>query len=467
MKNFLFRLLLAIVPLTGFAQSITVEIPSKEYINSQIRASETRSKAHADSLYRVGGVVVTPPKPLAPCDRGPKIEGISSVTPTSAVVRFDAFNVTNILYSIRSVPDALMYTDSIKPTGNTILVPFRKLEPGQYVLTFTGKNCASAVFTYNFKVEKETGTVVDPPIVEPPVPVTLDNFGTEALKAGGRTFTYVGTPVFELKFNTDGTVSDGSKDLQITSGIHRKNDRNVFYVVGGGHFSKADGSYEGFQNIRLPDGIYSIKQYLCDPEKIPTYDHFKKYLTDNSDRGVNELTSTASQITLSVSSDVPFANGIVPKWLVASRRLNAPKYLVEKDWYPYRKWIFIGSINKGDLQSVYQRVGLYPYVRPHDQINQARTGTTFKVEQDRVLSADEAYSVGRAWASYLGSSEKSYLTDEVPENGQGKYGLNGAISDFEATYHLARGEYDEIREISIACKKPIYFLEVVAFMSKA
>lgn len=437
MRHFLL-LLFSLLQLTAFSQT-------KVTGTFQVDLSGYYTKSQVDSVVKKSGGVVVPPKPLTPCDRGPEILDVFNATPTSAMVRFDANNVTKILYTVRSIPDALMYTDSIEPKSNTILVPFRKLEPGNYVLTFTGKNCASTVFPKNFTIQKETGGVVDPPIVQPPVPVTLDNFGTEAVKIGGRTFTFVPTPVFELKFNVDGTVSDGSKGLEITNGIHRKDGKNVFYVVGGGHFSKQDGSYEGFQNIRLPDDVYSIKQYLCDPVKIPTYEHFKKYLIDNSENGVNELTSTASQITLSVFSDEKIGNGITPKWLVASRKMNAPKYLEAKDWYPYRKWIFIGSMNKGDLQSVYQRVGLYPYVRPGDKISQARTGTTFKVEQDRVLSADEAYAVGRAWASYLGSSEKSYLSDEVPENGQNRYGKNGAITDFEATYHVARGEYDEIR----------------------
>lgn len=418
---------LSLLPFLSAAQ--TVNVPTTEYVDRQIRAVNMR----IDSLIKSGGVTPPPTPALDSCKRGPIIVSISKVTNTGATLLFDAFDVPGINYVILSEAGNMLYSDSlVNLTTNNVPFRYSYLVDGSYYLRISGRTCVSKPSQRKFTVRSD---------LPPPLPSNSKVRGAEEIKVDGRYFTYNQTPELVLSFNADGSISDATPELDNSGPISKWRGWNVFYMKGYYYHENPDGSYAKFQNITLPDGPHSIRQFICNPDKIPTFEHFKKYLTDNGDRGVTEVNAKMSQSFVTIRSDSKVGQGIGNNWLVVSRTLNFPSALPAMDWKPYYKFFAFAYINRGDDQATYQRVGAIPYVRVGSPIYQGHTWNTIKVEHGRVLSADEAYATGRQWSGFMGSSPYSYMTDEIPENAQGK-----DPDDYETTRQVARGEYEDVRE---------------------
>lgn len=455
------------------SQGQTVSVPTKEYLDQQLRRIDRKIdsltvrswilSAEVDSLIKkVGGVVVPPPviTPLDSCIRGPVIDGISKITSTGAVLRFDAFNVPKINYVILSESgDRMLYSDSLVGlTTNTVPFKYNPLANGSYYLRITGRNCVSKPSTRKFTVATDGGSL--PPPDPGPVPGKATIKGAEWVKVADRFYSYAETPVLKLAFNSDGTLSDVTDGLDNSGPVTKWLGWNVFYMKGYAFHENADGSYAKFQNVKLPDGIHTVRQFICNSDKIPDYAAFKKYLTDNGDKGVHQRNANMSQLTLTIKSDTKVGNGIGRDWLVVSRTLNFPKSLPPIDWAPYNKYFAVAYINRGDDQATYQRVGAIPYVNPHSPIYQGGTWMTVKTAQGFIFDRQGAYNYGREWAKYMGSSPRSFITEELIENGQGQYdqrnpdGSEKTMPSYEVTRYFAKGNYDVIHEkTGIADKK--------------
>ncbi|MCE7061245.1 hypothetical protein [Dyadobacter sp. CY343] len=456
MKNLLLRLLVAIVPIAGFAQTVTVEIPTKEYINSQIKASELRSKAHADSLYKAGVVtppVVKPPVNKPVCPVGPDIRDIRDITLSGATLQFHGDGVDTLQFEVWKNGGSKISTGLIAPKSSIVSIPYPNqtgaINTSGYTLIIRGYSCKSDDDRRDFPIKSDVGGGV----VIPPAPTngTSKTLGAYSARAAGRNYTFNKTPELLINFNADGTISDATEELDNSGPIAKLRGQNVFYMTGYGWFEKADGTYEKLQNIPLRDGAITIKQFVLNPDRFPNYETFKKYLTAYGERGVNTINGQMSQVLLSIHSDEKVGQGTEPKWLVVSRVLNFPKQMPAIDWRPYNKWIATAGVNKGDKQDAYKRVGIIPDAKLFEGMSseymatQAMTFKTHKVEQDRVLTADEAYSIGK-WSSYMmGSSPLSYQSEELVENGQGKYDGKFTLPGYQVSYHFARGNLDDIR----------------------
>ncbi|CAG5072885.1 hypothetical protein DYBT9623_04424 [Dyadobacter sp. CECT 9623] len=440
MKNLIF-LLLSCIQFAALSQHIPV--------SGTVNLSNYYTRPQIDSLFKTK--TVDPPIVRIPvCKRGPAIESISKITNTSAVLRFDAESVFVIKYWISILPKGQpVYLDSLRPESNTVTFNFPGRPAGSYYLNITGKSCRSDTASRSFTIDSGTGG----PIL-PPLPVQNGKskvLGANTARVGQREYSFNRTPELVIKFNDDGTISDITEGIDNSGGITRLAGYNVFYMIGNGWFENAEGTYEKLQNIKLPDGVRTIKQFVCNPARIPNYETFKQHLNSYGEAGVNMLNGRMSQIMVSIHSDQKVGQGLEPKWLVVSRALNFPSALPAIDWRPYNKWIATAGINKGDDQDTYRRVGVIPDARFGDP-NQAMTFNTVKVEQNRVLTRDEAYSIGRAFANYMGSSPYSYITEELIENGQGQYdktdpstGAEITAPGYEITRMFAKGNLDEIR----------------------
>jgi len=254
------------------------------------------------------------------------------------------------------------------------------------------------------------------------IPVKVINadgaIGSYSTEKAGRKFTFNRTPEFELAFNDDGTISDITPGLNTGGGVNTLNGQNVFYMIGYSIFENADGSYNKLQNVYLPDGIYSIRQFVCNPGKLPDPEAFRANINGWGDNGVNNQNARMSEIFISVFSKTRQGNGIAPDWLKVSRHLIFPSALQYKNWAQYAKFFASGYINKGDNQKKYQEIGVLPYVEIGNVTPQPNTWHTVMKGNSNPISGQELYDFGKHWMERLGSDKRSYLTDEIPENMQ-------------------------------------------------
>lgn len=431
--------LLFILPILGFGQNITVPLPPGLVYKQDL----DKISARIDSLARVVAGGIKPPPivtPIDSCPRGPSIEGISKITGTSSELNFDAEGVPKINYVILNEAGNLLYSDSlIDLQTNRVPFKYNPLAEGSYYLRIQGRNCVSKPSTRKFTIRGD----LPPPVVNPPVGKSK-SIGAESIKVGARFYTYNQTGKLVLKFNEDGTISDVTPGLDNSGSIATLDGKKVYYMVGDYWHETPDGQYQNFQNIPLPDGRFTIKQYVCDPLKISNYSTFKENLSNNTDKGVHELNAYLSQSFVSIKSDVKVGNGIGGDWLVVSRVMNFPKVLPSMDLRPYGKYFAVSWVNRGDGQEVIQRVGALPYVRP-GQPNQERTWQTVKTGQSVVLTPHQAYNYGYEWAGYMGYSKDAYITAELVENGQGQYDDGDPQDGYSVAYNFAKGNLDAIR----------------------
>jgi hypothetical protein len=194
----------------------------------------------------------------------------------------------------------------------------------------------------------------------PPPPKTADGaIGVFEVTDSDRTFTFNRTPEFELSFS-GGNIFDATPGLDTSGPVNKLGGWNVFYMIGYYVFENANGSYNKMQGVYLPDGPFALKQFVCNPAKIPDLNAFKTGINGWGSNGVNEENGRMSQITLSINSKVKQGNGIAPTWLKPSRKLIYPSVLVNKDWSPYHKFLCSGYMNRGDAPKKYQDIGVTP-----------------------------------------------------------------------------------------------------------
>lgn len=395
--------------------------------------------ARIDSLNHAlrGGGTTNPPNDLPKCKRGPKPEGVSSITTASSIVLWDGEDVKGWDYSIYRGAERVAF-GSVKPTGNKEPITYPGLSPGTYRLSMTGNTCKSDVYSIDFVVPEPTGG-------NPPPVFEARSLGAYSTTVGGRTYTYNKTPELELQFNQDGTFSDVTAGLDHTRKPNKLDGKNVFYMVGYSVHRNSDGSYADMQNVYLPDGVYSIRQFICNPGRLRNTEAFEAGINGWGENGVNDQNARFSEIFLSITSNQKQGNGIVPAWLRVSRNLNFPKSLPEMDWRPYNRSFSTGYINRGDAQAVYQRVGVQPYVEIGNMTPQSNVWHTTMVGRDVILNNDQLYDLGRHWMQRLGSDQYSVLTSELAENSAGK-----DPDIYGRTQRFYAGAFDVLKEKGIS-----------------
>lgn len=252
----------------------------------------------------------------------------------------------------------------------------------------------------------------------PPPPKTADGaIGVFEITDSDRTFTFNRTPEFELSF-TGGNIFDATPGLDTSGPINKLGGWNVFYMIGYYVFENANGSYNKMQGVYLPDGPFTLKQFVCNPAKIPDLNAFKAGINGWGSNGVNEENGRMSQITLSINSKVKQGNGIAPAWLKPSRKLIYPSVLVNKDWSPYHKFLCSGYMNKGDAPKKYQDIGVTPPIDMSITTPQPQTWHTIKRGDSSPISEQELWDIGTHWMDRMDGDFRAYVTDEVPENMQ-------------------------------------------------
>jgi hypothetical protein len=389
-----------------------------------------------------------PPVEKPKCDHGPIAKGMSDITPTSSTLQFDGVNVTEIKYSIYKVGGDHVVTGIIKPKSPFVQVTYPASPDGAYSIVIEGESCRSDQSKRDFNIKSDTGG----PIIPPPVlPKNVRTLGTNRAKVGQRTYTFNeagtfrdGSPALQLHFNQDGTFSDNTEGLDKTSIPNKLKDRNVFYAIGYSILKNTDTDrYVDMQNLYLPDGVRTIRQFVCDASRIPDLATFEKGFNGwgNGDNSVRDYTCELSEINLSIHSDVKQGLGLEPEWLVASRALNFPQNAVKKDWAPYNRTFSTGYENKGDAQSVYQKIGAQPYLRLGGEWVQKDTWHTIMVGSNNVPDDRGLYNLGRGFMERMGSDPRSVFTSEIGENAQGQ-----DPDIYGRTQHLYQGAFDVLNE---------------------
>lgn len=400
---------------------LTHFVASGQIITGKADLSNYYTKPQVDSLIKglSGKPIDPPPVGLPDCKRGPTPSELYNITTTSAMLLWDGDDVRGWDYSIYKGTDRVHF-GSVKPNSNREQITYPGLNPGTYTLNISGNTCKSEVKSIQLIIKSPSGGVVDPPIVRPP-PVIGESkvLGAYTERKNGRSFTFNKTPVLALKFNEDGTLSDATEGLNTSGKIHTLGGKNVFYAIGYSIDETITGDYRGFQNVYLPDGIYTIRQFVVDAGRIPNLEAFRKGFNGWGDNGVNQNNGQVSEIFISIFSDQKQGNNSVPDWLRVSRVLNAPFVLPSMDWAPYNRTFSTGYINKGDSQAKYQRVGMQPYIELSNPASQPDTWHTIKSGHHGYQSDDLLAGLGRHFSERMGPSARSVVTGELEENSQG------------------------------------------------
>jgi hypothetical protein len=148
-------------------------------------ASEAYVRAYVDSVLKAtpggvppGGVPpviklppVIPVDPpviignLSPCDAGPEIRSISSITEQSLVVTFHGVKVFGLDFQILK-DGATARSGKIEPKSNTLTIGYEILPAGTYTLRLSGNTCIGAS-TREFTIERFSGQTNPPKIPDP------------------------------------------------------------------------------------------------------------------------------------------------------------------------------------------------------------------------------------------------------------------------------------------------------------
>lgn len=265
--------------------------------------------------------------------------------------------------------------------------------------------------------------------------------GSYLVQKGGREFSYSRTPELELQFNDDGTISD------ITSGLHYDGTSNVignkrvYYMLGYCVFENANGTYNTFQNIYLPDGIYTVRQFVCDAAIAPSLAAFKQKL-NGYNNGVKATNSRLSEVFLAIKTVASQGNSATPRWLRVSRHLVFPSVAQPKDWSAYKKFFCIVYQNRGSSAAQYQNLGVNTDLDYGIQAAQPKTWNTVRKGDPSLQDNNWYYQQGRAWIERSGVSKRFVLTDQFPEDTQ-----NTDPNIDTKMYHFYKGALDRINEV--------------------
>jgi hypothetical protein len=396
------------------------------------------------TVQTTGPPVVVKPK----CEYGPIAKDVLNITPSSATLVFDGLGVDTLQYQVYKVGGGLIASAVYPPKSSRIPVSYPTQQDGNYEIVISGQSCRSDESKRGFIINTDTGG----PIIPPPVlPKNVKTLGTSRAKAGGRTFTFNeagplpnGVQGLRLRFNSDGTFSDNTEGLDKTSIPNKIDGRNVFYAIGYSIVKDTDADrYVNMQNMYLPDGARTLRQFVCDANRIPDLATFEKGFNGwgNGDNSVRDYTCQLAEVNLSIHSDVKQGLGLEPEWLVASRALNFPQNAVPKDWTPYNRTFSTGYENKGDAQSVYQKIGAQPYLRLGGEWVQKNTWHTIMVGSNNVPDDRGLYNLGRGFMERMGSDPRSVFTSEIGENAQGQ-----DPDIYGRTQHMYQGAFDVLNE---------------------
>jgi hypothetical protein len=261
-------ILLLFLPALAQAQTITIDVSP---IYDRVRKAEVR----LDSLVKSQGSTTPPPviRPSQnpPCEYGPDIIKIESVTNRNLIINFSGKGAYIIDFRVTKGYEVVA-TGTIRPTSDRPLITFGKeLTAGTYTLALKGDSCRTDTWKTpkDFVVPGSTGggPVIPPPVVNPGVPnagSAAQQFGTFAEKVGDRIYTSTKHPDLEIRFNADGSITDVTPGLSIVNGIARYKDRNRFYMLNHVLYEANPTTPLPLQTEPLPDGIFSVLTYDTD-----------------------------------------------------------------------------------------------------------------------------------------------------------------------------------------------------------
>ncbi|CAG5017798.1 hypothetical protein DYBT9275_05849 [Dyadobacter sp. CECT 9275] len=161
-KLFLFALL-SVLHLAASAQ-ITVQVPipdtlvGKNYLKTYVRQA-------LEELSSIPEKETQESDPnLSPCEFGPELKAVSSVTPLSLIATFHGVNVFKIAWKIKDASGKTVRSGELEPQNSTPGISFSSLPAGSYTLVFTGKSCSSAPSEKGFVIPENTGSVPQLPV---------------------------------------------------------------------------------------------------------------------------------------------------------------------------------------------------------------------------------------------------------------------------------------------------------------
>lgn len=354
---------------------------------------------------KVGTLEITIPitDSVGACISGPNITSILNKSSNSLEFQFSGVDVFGINWKIKQL-GSIIRSGTVAPVNNHPVITFDALTSGDYVLEIQGSTCTSTPDTENFTLIVDTETSVTK--------------GTYSTIVNGIEWTFAKSPKMTLLFNNDGSITDNTPGL-VHGNPTTFEGRICFYMMGYSYLSN-NGNYKTLQNIKVPDGIYTIRRFDCDPSKIPNFTHFKNQIHGYpQESGVNEYNATLSEIPLTKRT---LSNSDLPSWMKASRTMNWPQ---NSPFKTINKSIFaIETLNQGDSPEFYHSKGVHTS-NNFDNPNNPYTFRTYKWPYDLTPGAPlftniDLYNFMRNHINQWGLTPDSVITDEVEENAQGQ-----------------------------------------------
>ena len=274
--------------------------------------------------------------------------------------------------------------------------------------------------------------------------VTSSLLGSYTTIIGGREFTYNRTPEFEVQFNSDGTITDVTPGISYDGTTNKLGNRRIYYQIGYKIFENANETYNRLQNVYLPDGIYVLRQFICNENDYPNLTSFKTSL-GGWPNPVTATNSKLSEIFLSVKTNGVTNLSIVPGWLKVNRNFIFPSVAQPKDLSTIDKFFGLVYQNRGSQASEYHALGVntdLDYGNPAVQPNAWNT-IRWPNHNASTMTNQALYDYGSHWIERSGNSRRFVLTDEIPENAQGQ-----DLSIDSRMYHFYKGAYDRLAKFS-------------------
>jgi hypothetical protein len=172
MKIFL-SVLLSLLAFGGQAQT-TVTFPpgklaSEEFVKKYVDSVLTARQTTTPPVVKLPPVIPVEVPPiigsLKPCDAGPEIRSITSITEQGLVLTFHGQNVFGLDFQILK-DGATARSGKITPTSNVLSIGYETLSAGTYTLRLSGNTCIGAS-TREFTIERFSGQANPPKVPEP------------------------------------------------------------------------------------------------------------------------------------------------------------------------------------------------------------------------------------------------------------------------------------------------------------
>lgn len=380
------------------------------------------------------------------CGYGPNISTILQITPTQLTLQFDGGGVEGIAWRIKDSDSLIVREGQVTPTSNIIVLNYATLSPANYTVEIEGSTCLSispSIAPFTLATSTSTTSTSSTSTTNSSTTTTTSSgyfppiYGAYSDTQSGRLFTHNKNPKVVFTYNADGTITDTSPGLSYDGTTNLIDGKRRYYQMGGHVWRNLDGSYNRFQNIYLPDGLFTIHVFDCEATQFPNVATFisQRYYVRSTNAIWNDY-------LIYITSTPKVSETIVQTFVRFSRAMLSPLFIADKDWSTYNKWQAFCIYNVENSPTFMKAKGLVPSWLTNNDFGAPTQQTSLTRQyQGSYPSNTDLYNHGYGSVQVLGDSKKSVLADEIPENQWGGGAIVGSM------HHFYRGAMDRFNAV--------------------